>query len=196
MSDVTKLGVLLDATAQRDAVHIAVAPVIAAETLYPGQHVGFVEGSTETIAPIAEGARGFQNKPALGIVDPFLTTRVLKGERCWMFLYPQTITSLRHQWTHPAFAAAAEPPLTGKAESERWLREFINGADCPSYEAVIATAIGEIGSKDQWDPGEYLHFNGQDAHGEIPPEFWDHVEIVTGRAIPKDKRAARFSCGC
>lgn len=190
MSDVTKLGVLLDATAQRDAVHIAVAPVVATEPLAPGDHIGFVQGE--------EGPSRVQRRVlgAIGIVDPFLKSRVMPGDWFWMFLYPQTITSLRHQWTHPAFERAAEPPLTGKAESERWLRAFIDGADCPSYEAVIATAIGEIGSKDQWDPGEYLHFNGQDAHGEIPPEFWDHVEIVTGRTIPKDKRAARFSCGC
>ena len=42
--------------------------------------------------------------------------------------------------------------------------------------------------------GEYLHFDGRDAHGVIPPEFWDHVENYTGKPCPL--RATYFSCSC
>ncbi|HVK17304.1 MAG TPA: hypothetical protein VM533_10175 [Fimbriiglobus sp.] len=92
------LGSLIDdGDRRRDAVHIAVAPVTAAGTLAPGQHVGFVsEGNLETV--------GVSESP-IGIVDPFLREPVQKGERFWLFVYPNTITGLRHVWTHPAFQA-------------------------------------------------------------------------------------------
>ncbi len=84
---------------RRDAIHIAVAPVTAAERLAPGQHVGLVrDGSLELVGPCDR---------AIGIVDPFLPEAVEPGRRFWLFLYPGTVTGLRHVWTHPAFAAAA-----------------------------------------------------------------------------------------
>ncbi|MBA4062446.1 MAG: hypothetical protein C0501_01830 [Isosphaera sp.] len=93
------LGSLVtDGDRRRDAVHVAVAPVTAAEALDPGQHVGFAPaGQAEVVGP-ADPGRG------VGVVDPFLTAPVRPGERFWLFLYPNTVTSLRHVWTHPAFA--------------------------------------------------------------------------------------------
>lgn len=89
------LGQILDKNVnQRDAIHIAVAPVTAAHRLMPGLHVSLVD--MDVISSRVK-------TPTIGIVDPFLTSPVEKGERCWLFLYPGTITGLRHAWTHPAF---------------------------------------------------------------------------------------------
>src|SRR5438105_2038127 len=95
-----RLGQLIEnGDRRRDAIHIAVAPVTAAERLAPGQHVGLVrEGNLELVGPCDDN---------IGIVDPFLTEPVESGSRFWLFLYPGTITGLRHVWTHPAFAAVA-----------------------------------------------------------------------------------------
>lgn len=41
---------------------------------------------------------------------------------------------------------------------------------------------------------EYISVGGSDAHGSIPPEFWDHVEAVTGKK--QELRPAYFSCSC
>ncbi len=86
------LGTIIDETASRDAIHLAVEPVIAGELLHPGQKVFASKG----IAIIA-------TKYALGIVDPFLKQDVLPGQRFWLVVNPGQITSLRHVWTHPHF---------------------------------------------------------------------------------------------
>jgi hypothetical protein len=95
-----RLGRLIeDGDRRRDAIHIAVAPVTAAQRLAPGQHVGLVrDGDTELVGPC---------DCPIGVVDPFLAGLVEPGQRFWLFLYPGTITGLRHVWTHPAFTAAA-----------------------------------------------------------------------------------------
>ncbi len=84
---------------RRDAIHIAVAPVTASCRLAPGEHVGLIEkDNVELVGPCAEN---------IGIVDPFLSADVEAGHRFWLLLYPDTITGLRHVWTHPAYSAVA-----------------------------------------------------------------------------------------
>jgi|SRR6185312_9536985 len=93
------LGEIPDETARRDAVHIAVAPVVAGVDIAPGQHVGlFTDG---TASP---------SKPWIGIADPFFKDHISRGQRFWLYLYPNTITNLRHVWEHPAFTTKV-PPL-------------------------------------------------------------------------------------
>lgn len=84
--------------ARRDAVHIAVAPVVAGHDLYPSFHVGLDKDGIAWEADISDVT-------PIGVVDPFRKTVVLKGETFWLFLYPDTITNLRHVWSHPAFKA-------------------------------------------------------------------------------------------
>ena len=100
MEQAPQLGQLIEnGDRRRDAIHIAVAPVTAAEQLAPGQHVGLIEpGNLELVGPCGCN---------IGVVDPFLTQQVEPGQRFWLFLYPGTITGLRHVWSHPAFTAAA-----------------------------------------------------------------------------------------
>lgn len=184
------LGTILTEDEGRDAVHVAVVSVEAGTKLAVGTHATIRDGKAYSAAP-GEG---------VGIVDAFLPDAVPKGARFWLMLYPRTITGLRHLWSHPAFPAEVAQPAPDKATSEAWLRDFINRSDCPGYDTVMAAAQGLFsGGGDYYESGgsldgHYMHFNGRDAHGEIPPEFWDHAEIVLGKKLPT--RPAYFSCGC
>jgi len=85
---------------RRDAIHVAVLPVTAAEPLQPGCDVGFVTGS--------RGAVSQDSDNPIGIVDPFLRDTLQAGERFWLFIYPNTVTGMRHVWSHPALTVV--PP--------------------------------------------------------------------------------------
>ena len=186
-----KFGELCDDDARRDAVHVAVAPVTAAQILAPGEHIGWADETRRTVARVAD---------PFGIIDPYLRVSVMPGQRCWVFLYPQTVTGMRHAWSHPAFSDV-EPDVSAEtvSDSEAWLRAFCCNSNCPSYENVMR-AISSDGYDADGDYSyarvndDYLHFGGLDAHGEIPDEFWFHAERVLGRTLARKPK--RFSCSC
>ncbi len=180
----------------RDAVHVAVISVEAKEGLIPGAHI---ELDNSHIEPLAANATSGE---PIGIVDPFLTDSVKKGERFWLYLYPRTITSLRHNWTHPAFediAATYMPPAT-KLASEQWLHAYLDdNYDRPSYDSMIRLVNegGFYNSEEEYGlrfDGQYLYSLGRDAGGEIDSAVWHHLEIVTGKKITQ--RPAYFTCSC
>lgn len=192
MSDV-EIGKLVDSDQQRDAIHVAVFPAMAGTKHRPGDHV-YCDENGVTWPSV--------NSSSTGVVDPFLTSVVEEGQRFWLFLKPNTVTGMRHHWQHPGFPDEPSVASIGtKEESEEWLRDFVESNDTPNYEVLIAAALGEdISGFDEYgdlysrNDGEYLFFGNTDAHGDIPPAFWDHVENVTGKKCPI--RAKYFSCSC
>ncbi len=194
-------NILPDDAGGRDAVHVAVFSAKASEDVVPGQGVCIYTESTPDywVGPARE------HEP-VGIVDPFLENYVNSGERFWVYIMPRTITALSHKWSHPSFedTATTYTPPSDKLKSEEWLREFVANSDCPGYEEVMkkaeVVAYSVPGARDEdgepvnWNE-DYIHFDGDDAHGNIPNVFWDHVEVVLGRQI-RGTRASHFSCSC
>lgn len=168
------LGRILGEYAGRDAVHIAVEPVVAGEALSPGQHIGIQNG------------KACADVKHLGIVDPFLAQPVKRGERFWMFVYPRTITSLRHVWEHPELlmtSTDAPKPVLNRKESEKWLRDFCRRGNNPPYEYLIQAFMRE---------GEF--WIATECTGEIPMEMWHHLEVVTG--LKAHDKPQCFHCAC
>lgn len=195
MSAQDNIGKLIDETEQRDAVHFALAPVYATVKLAPGQAIGFING-TQNAGPCSD---------PVGIVDPFLKHWVKPGERFWMFLFPNTITGLRHEWTHPAYTEAEKlgrveavtNALTGRDDARRWLQNFAEewGMD---YEHMIQTAAHP--KKGEYE--NYITANGTDLHsatelGDDHPKFWENLERLTGQRFDEKHRGKiGWSCSC
>lgn len=159
-----------DELPERDAVHVAVAPMIAGEKLHPGDHVGIM----------ADGHAG-EVDPTVGVVDPFLRKAVNRGEKFWLFVYPKTITNLRHLWSHPAFDVV-KPNMSPHTI---WLRDFADSIPI-DYETLMN------GAKQFAERGDYLNCGELLQNADLPDEFWEHFEAVTGI-----KGSGNFfSCSC
>lgn len=186
-----KLGYLIqDGDQLRDAIHIAVAPVTAGEDLKPGDHVG--------LSADLEAFKGTEGN--LGIVDPYLTSQIKKGSRFWLLLYPQTITSLRHEWTHDSFpdpqTAASSRQSQADADrafSKQWIQAFAAAVGI-SYERCMNGAAEYVASGAwgtvtlSWDTPSVAYDNIKD--------FWEHYEKVTGESVEENRKTSFFSCAC
>ena len=175
------MGTIHSEVMGRDAVHIAVVQIVAPRVLYSGAHVG----------PSGESA---YTTITVGIVDPYLTEPVQPGGKCWLFLYPGSITSLRHEWTHPAFGAEERKgPLSEDAisQSKRWIEDYALASD-KTYNAMMRAAK-------LWQESEDYTYDNTEAYKEGSyyeklEEFWHHYEIVTGTRV--DSKNSFFTCSC
>lgn len=167
------LGKVLKEHQDRDAIHVAVISVVAGKLLCPGDHVNIIDIDTMTV--------GQSILQPIGIIDPFLKDTVKKGDICWLFLYPNTITSLKHKWTHPAFS---EAPDTSKVISEKWMKDYGFSLGLSKSELMNA-------ADDYIKHGNYLCHRGPRFESEtIPDEFWNHYEVLTETLVEHSKRGS------
>lgn len=187
------LGKPLSHEMPRDAVHIAVVPVIADESMHPGTRVTVHAGHAWPAG----------KKNIVGIVDPYLTEAVANGERFWVFLMPGSITSLVHHWTHPDFPAMSDDP---KVKAKAWIGDFANIYGL-SFDGIMEAAgtwlRGEEMAERQdnkWGPdydesGYRYPTDLPQVGSEKWEEFWQQHEIVTGKRS-KGKSTSFFWCSC
>ena len=176
------MGTIHKVAYERDAVHVAVVSVIASTKLKTGDHIGLVGDDQETVGPSAS---------PIGIVDPFIKGAVKKGDRFWMFLYPNSITGLKHVWNHPAFTEKVAQ-RDAKGDSEAWLRHFADEVGADYYE-MMEVASSHCDDKNRW--GDYLIDGGRWEGQSTPDEFWIHFASVTGKT-PLSGPVGIFSCSC
>jgi|ERR1700760_243123 len=172
------LGYIIGPGEKRDAIHLAVEPVIAQEELLPGQDVG-IDGTT---------------KSPVGIVDPFLKTSVNPGERFWLVVYPRQITSLRHVWTHPAF-----PEEDDIAKSKKWIEDFAATCDRAGYdeeESRFMSYDDLMEAAEGWIKYESIVCFPTTDYPNLPEEFWDHYEVVMKTVLDDKIKRSFFKCAC
>lgn len=185
------LGGILNEAQKRDAIHLAVEPVIAGQALSPGDDVGLDE----------KGRAVRRGVKLLGIVDPFLPVSLEPGDRFWLVVYPRRITSLRHVWEHPDFPASGETSETAaltradKRQSEKWMRAWAMNHMSRDYYGDYDTPLSEDSAyANAISAGHDNHIGPyEDARDYIDSEWWEHWEAITGK---KGDRETYFSCAC
>jgi hypothetical protein len=173
------IGKIHDRDLPRDAVHVAVVQVTAGEQLFRGDHI------------TKDGIKGI---PEIGIVDPFITETVKRGDKFYLFLYPNTVTGLTHHYFHPVLDSGTDP----RREAEDWLKDLLNDNDTElynNYDWVIKQF--KAGRDISGFSGDDPSWNLNDGGPTIRTKFWDSLEIVTGVKATEEQRAREyFSCSC
>lgn len=190
--DTLKLGQIITSHQEKDATHIALAPVVAAQSLKPAQRV--------CLASNGKAILSFDATDYVGIVDPFLRKTVNPGQKFWLWLEPGSITSLKHVWDHPAFEAAEKSAAQNNLnDSIEWLKDYAirhvyndDYSEGKNRDVAYESLLGQVRGGD-------LTFYGQDCHGlgDVPDshELFGHLSNVLGRPIT-DKSFEYFSCSC
>jgi hypothetical protein len=180
MSDV-KLGVLPGAEVGRDAVHVAIIPLMSDDFLSPGDHVGWTDDYwADQTEPAAQRITKYAREK-FGIVDPFFMGKVEPGTRVWVCLYPTSITSLRHVWSHPM--VPDEPmTLTPKMEAEMRLKELASSVRV-DYEEFLEG----LPTSDMYFGEECYHL--YEHADQIKADYY----TVTGRVLDE---LPQFRCSC
>lgn len=201
----------------RDAIHLAVEPVVAGEDLAVGQRITYVNGKAYALR---------SGEEAIGIVDPFLSQRVKAGEKFWLVVLPRMIQSLRHVWSHPAFPdeaaveflkkaqATAEDDvipelvaLTPEESAYNWIRNYADELSTnpdDEYGGVVTAEelidmgwsnyeTGKAGGS-SW--GDYLNKGGLFEGVSVADEFWEQLGILKGVSIESEHRNNFFTCAC
>lgn len=181
------LGKLFNEKRYRDAVHVAILPVEAGEDIYPGQTV--MVDAEQRAFPRNRGS-------AVGIVDPFLEGRIFKGQKCYVCLWPGSITSLRHQWVHPVL----DQDLT--QEEVAALEKIPSRAEAVEYITTLGKQINKTYNEmldvgDTWCLDQNWTYDN-DEHYKIVDDwdhFWACYKVISGGREPLDK-ACPFTCSC
>jgi hypothetical protein len=174
----------------RDAIHLAVEPVVSRHYLEAGQRIAMKDGFA-----VPAGL----NIPATGIADPFVAGTIRPYEKFWFVVLPRTITSLRHVWSHPAFPEAVTPegndPLAFVPEQSMamaWMKEFCAEIG-ERYDYIME------GARKYIEAGDYTYGEKDSGNLEgvdITSEFWEKYEAITGKKVPVNDRGSFFRCSC
>lgn len=197
MSDLN-LNELPGPDAVRDAIHIAVIPLIAGEDLYGGAVQ--LKVGTKNVALRAKDS--YYGGESIGIVNPWHPASqgdyenvVRKGEAFYCLLNPGSVTGMRHHFQHPVFDS--EP--VEMSDSESWLRQFAQEWNF-DFDELIKVGVNVQKATDRWQ--YWITACGRDLHsaGELGEDcdlFWYHLERHTGKQVDKDKRELLgWSCSC
>jgi hypothetical protein len=189
-----KLGALITGEAERDAVHVAVVPMLAHRTLTAGEHIGVSKADTGVSADL-----GPMCDDLIGIVDPFLRVKVKPNEQFYLFLYPGTVISLRHHYRHPVLdheEIRRETLEALNAPAVQRMRQWAASFGITYREALQHTELYLLTGKGAVLDG--LN-GGMNASTDDYPDggtFWGDYEQLTMRKVPDEQKKDFFSCSC
>lgn len=180
MSDKELLGSSPSLLDPKDAVHVAITPVVIMyDDPKPGDKVDLqlmIDGTIHA------------HKPAvvydfMAVLDPYIAY-IYKRSTCYAMMRPGSIKTLRHEWTHPKLNTSKD-----KDEAVARLRAFAKSVE-RSYEIIME------GAENYVKHGSTVFGGSEFDCVDFPVSFWDDYEMVTGLVVEEKDRGYFFSCSC
>lgn len=170
---------------ERDAIHIAIVKAIVGSQydMHPGEGCYISVKDNKVYSA---------NSSSFGIINPFIQPPASsygwkKGDEVEVYLMPNSIQSLKHEWTHPVLDRKIE---TKEDIAEAYFEEcaLVCGRTKDQFLEELSDCI--VGER------ESLSFQGFDTPDFMyEEEFWEAYKIITKIDVPKPKRPS-FSCSC
>jgi hypothetical protein len=165
----------------KDAIHVAIVAVRAAEPIAPGTRCG-----------VNEFGEAVPKEKGVGVADPFRRSHITTGQSFWLLLDQDAVPNVRHVWEHPsvAFAAPTREPVLNRslvdiakqfgltyqqlldACSERFRTEKpVEYVGTLNAEELLS-AVGQVDEYELWSEWSYESGNEFENNGtECCPEY-------------------------
>jgi hypothetical protein len=169
-------------TGLRDAIHVAVISVTAWGSLNRGDRVKWHrKGVSVRVC--------HSDEDAIGIVNPFLNRA--EGT-VWIMLYPNTVTGMKHHWSHPDFDQIEIDLELAERTIERMAETLGMSSydDCSARDRLIQDANEYCRHQSGVWGSDYYMADPQDWEN-----FWKAYSVVTGNPRPTENRVP-FRCAC
>jgi len=138
----------------KDAIHVAIVSVRAGESLHPGRRV-----------TLNEHREAVNDAKGIGVADPFLKSRIKKGDNLWILMDASQIANVQHTWDHELDFS---PPERVVAEGKQLARyadmlgvtytqltdaayKLIDEGVSSEYEGTLSQEELENALDDMWD---------------------------------------------
>ncbi len=184
MSD-TNLMAAPPQTGLRDAIHVAVVSVTAGGLLCRGDRVKWYRKGMSVVACS-------HSEEAVGIVNPFMDNHYNPGKTVWIMLYPNTVTGMKHHWSHPDFDQTEDSLELAYATIDRMAETLGMSSydDCSARDRLIEYANEYCRHQSGCWGSDYYQADPQDWEN-----FWKAYSVVTGNPRPTENRVP-FRCAC
>lgn len=160
----------------RDCIHVPYLEVTCDYDIRPGKFVGLID---------KKNFRVELSTTPIGVVDPFRLNVIPSGEVFRMYLFPDKVTNMKHQWTSPLIDFAAS-----KEESVAWLKAFANKINY-DYNDLLEL----VKESQEWD-SLTTNNDAYYAFCRVEADFWLHYQNVTNTVLEMDTVTKPFTCSC
>lgn len=178
------LGELTTQT-ERDAIHIAVIPLVADNSFSAGMQVLLSK----------DGKASSEEGTVIGIVDPFLNVEISRGDRFWVFLYPNTVTGMKHHWSHPVIDKHFHPKEEDVKNEIDKICNQIN--DYNYYDSWTVDKVLFLADK-YWQHGDFYCGDYDDGNFNMYYQQFRPLLKLLGYNLPSadEDGSTYFRCAC